>query len=63
MKDLQNKDDNTKINSFSEYMTNLYKVAAEVSEIVSTDVSEKGFKIEYIKRGNVLQPKERYSEK
>ncbi|GAB6494062.1 hypothetical protein OA45_02537 [Bacillus sp. UMTAT18] len=59
MKDLQNKDDNTKINSFSEYMTNLYKVAAEVSEIVSTDVSEKGFKIEYIKRGNVLQPKKK----
>jgi len=57
LKNLQNKDDTKKIDQFSNYITKLYKSAYEVSEIVGTDIDEKGFKIQYIKRGNVLQPK------
>lgn len=57
LKKLQNKDDTKKINLFSNYITKLYKSAAEVSDVVGTDIAETGFKIQYIKRGNVLQPK------
>lgn len=57
LKNLQNKNDTKKINQFSKYITKLYKSAYEVSEVVSTDIAENGFKIQYIKRGNVLQPK------
>lgn len=55
LKKLQNEDNYTKIKDFSKYITELYISAQNVSEIVDTDISEDGFKIQYIKRGNVLQ--------
>lgn len=53
---LQNADDKTKISNLSQYITDLYESARSVSSVVENDSSKKGFKIQYIKRGNVLQP-------
>lgn len=53
---LQNSDDIDKVTNISNDITNLYKSARSVSELVEHDVSMDGFKIQYIKKGNILQP-------
>ena len=45
-----------KINELSIFITNIYKSAGIVSEIVKTDNTLKDFFIRYIKKGNTLQP-------
>lgn len=56
IKILQNADDVKKIEAISNNITNLYKSAYEVSELVKHDIDIDGFKIQYLKRGNILQP-------
>lgn len=56
IKILQNADDVEKIEMISESITNLYRSAYEVSELVKHDIDIEGFKIQYIKKGNILQP-------
>lgn len=53
---LQNSDDVEKINNISNNITELYTSAYEVSELVKHDVDIEGFKIQYLKKGNILQP-------
>lgn len=53
---LQNTDDIEKVEAISNSITNLYKSAGEVSELVKHDVNLDGFKIQYIKKGNIIQP-------
>ena len=56
IKILQNTDDIDKVEAISNSITNLYKSAGKVSELVKHDVNLDGFKIQYIKKGNILQP-------
>lgn len=56
LKALQNSDDIKKINELSEFITNLYSSAKEISSVVSDDIEHNGFKIQYLKKGNILQP-------
>lgn len=57
IKELQNADDDTKILNFSKYITDLYScVPIEISSFVKEDILRDGFKIQYQKRGNILQP-------
>ncbi|WP_461612092.1 hypothetical protein [Clostridium sp. Marseille-QA1073] len=56
IKILQNADDVEKIEMISNNITYLYKSAYEVSELVKHDVDIEGFKIQYLKKGNILQP-------
>lgn len=56
LKELQNSDDINKINNLSQFITDLYKSASGISSVVDDDISQNGFKIQYIKRGNILQP-------
>jgi hypothetical protein len=56
IKILQNEDDIKKIESISKNITNLYKSADKVSELVKHDVDIDGFKMQYFKKGNILQP-------
>lgn len=56
IKILQNTDDIEKIEAISNSITSLYKAASKVSELVKYDVDLDGFKIQYIKKGNILQP-------
>ena len=56
IKILQNSDDVEKVNNISNTITELYKSAYEVSELVKHDVDIEGFKIQYLKKGNILQP-------
>lgn len=56
LKVLQNSDDTRKIKELSEYITSLYLSAKEISSVVDDDIKEEGFKIQYLKRGNILQP-------
>ncbi len=56
IKQLQNQDDYKKINNLSDFITDLYKSAGSISSIVSDDISKDGFKIQYLKKGNILQP-------
>jgi len=53
---LQNSDDSVKIKELSQYITNLYLAAKEISSVVDDDINQEGFKIQYLKRGNILQP-------
>ena len=53
---LQNADDRTKIDSLSDYITSLYESARSVSSVVEYDSAKNGFRIQYIKKGNMLQP-------
>lgn len=53
---LQNSDDITKIRKLSEFITMLYKSAGGISSVVDDDISQDGFNIRYLKRGNILQP-------
>ncbi|MFQ8626056.1 MAG: hypothetical protein ACLSA2_06110 [Candidatus Gastranaerophilaceae bacterium] len=54
--ELKNKDDLTKINNLSNYITNLYSLAKDVSDFVKIDTDKSKFKIRYLKKGNILQP-------
>lgn len=56
LKLLQALDDRKKIGMISEYITNLYYSAKDISSVVEDDMNQEGFKIQYIKRGNILQP-------
>lgn len=56
LKLLQALDDSKKINIISEFITNLYYSAKNISSVVEDDMNQEGFKIQYIKRGNILQP-------
>lgn len=53
---LKNKDDLTKINNLSIYITSLYSLAKDVSDFVKIDTDKSKFKIKYLKKGNILQP-------
>lgn len=57
IQELQNDDDKTKINNLSKYITNLYYTPKSISSFIKEDAERDGFKIQYIKRGNILQPK------
>ena len=41
---------------FQNNISNLYKSAGKVSELVKHDIDIEGFKIQYFKKGNILQP-------
>ncbi len=56
LKALQASDDSKKIREISEYITNLYYSAKEISSVVEDDMNQEGFRIQYFKRGNILQP-------
>ena len=56
IKVLQNSDDIDKIRELSEFITMLYKSASGISSVVDDDLSQNGFNIRYLKRGNILQP-------
>jgi hypothetical protein len=56
LKTLQNSNDSAKIKKLSQTITNIYKSAQEISSVVDFDFKQEGFKIKYIKRGNILQP-------
>lgn len=56
IKILQNSDDSKKILDLSNYITELYKSAKGISSVVDDDILHDGFKINYIKKGNILQP-------
>lgn len=56
LKALQNSDDIQKIKDLSEYITMLYQSAKEISSVVDEDIKHDGFKIQYLKKGNILQP-------
>ncbi len=56
IKKLKNSDDATKIKELSSFITRLYYSARNMSSIVSHDVKQQDFKIEYSKKGNILQP-------
>lgn len=56
LKVLQNSDDTKKINELSQYITDLYLSAKDISSVVEDDIKQDGFKIQYLKRGNILQP-------
>ena len=56
LKVLQATDDTKKIKTISEFITNLYYSAKDISSVVEDDMNQEGFKIQYIKRGNILQP-------
>lgn len=53
---LQNSDDTSKINALSKAITDLYVSTKEVSDVVKEDTNKTGFRIQYYKRGNILQP-------
>lgn len=56
IQELQNDDDISKIQALSKYITGLYYTAKDISSFVKEDSSRDGFRIQYIKRGNILQP-------
>lgn len=56
IKVLQNSDDIIKIRNLSQFITSLYKSAKGISSVVDDDILQEGFKIHYLKRGNILQP-------
>lgn len=56
LKVLQATDDTKKLTMISEFITSLYYSARDISSVVEDDMNQEGFKIQYIKRGNLLQP-------
>lgn len=56
LKYLQNADDIAKIEYIGKLMTEIYSSAGECSDVVSKDISKRGFGIKYFKNGNVIQP-------
>lgn len=63
LQELQNSDDSKKIDKFSKLVTSLYESGKPESEIIRTDYGRDGFKITYLKRGNILQPVEKNADK
>lgn len=57
IQELQNDDDKIKISNLSKYITSLYYTPKDISSFIKEDAQRDGFKIQYIKRGNILQPK------
>jgi len=55
IKSLQNSDDTNEIELFSNYVTFLYSKGKESSDFIENDFSKPGFKINYFKKGNILQ--------
>lgn len=53
---LQNADDISAINDFSNYITKMYLSLANQSTFATTDSQSYGFSIKYLKKGNALQP-------
>lgn len=53
---LQNSDDAKKITELSDLVTELYCSAKDTSSVVTDDIKQNGFKIKYLKKGNILQP-------
>jgi|GEM_PF-560438 len=56
VKALQNSDDRVKIRNLSQYITSLYKSGEGTASLVDDDILLEGFKIQYLKKGNILQP-------
>ncbi|WP_199768880.1 hypothetical protein [Paenibacillus polymyxa] len=56
LKILQNSDNSQKIKELSQYITKLYESAKNISSVVNDDLERDGFKIQYLKKGNILQP-------
>lgn len=56
IRSLQNSDDISAINDFSQYITDMYISLKEISTFVTQDCEQNGFKIKYLKKGNALQP-------
>lgn len=46
--------DNRKNGMISEYITNLYYSAKDISSVVEDDMNQEGFKIQHINQGNIL---------
>ena len=63
MRILQLSDDIVKIRELSSFITELYKSAKDISSVVDDDILQEGFKIQYLKRGNILQPMIQVTEK
>lgn len=58
LQELQNSDNSKKIEKYSKLVTSLYENGKNDSEIIKTDFCRDGFRIAYLKRGNILQPVE-----
>lgn len=56
IRSLQNSDDISTINDFSQYITDMYISLKEISTFVKQDCEQNGFKIKYLKKSNALQP-------
>lgn len=56
LKYLQNADDIVKVEYIGKLMTEIYSFAGSCSDVVSKDISKKGFGIKYYKNGNIIQP-------
>ncbi|MGG3889608.1 AAA family ATPase [Metabacillus fastidiosus] len=56
LKVLHNSDDLKKLKGLTNHITYLYTSAVEISDVVEEDTKQKGFKIQYYKKGNILQP-------
>lgn len=59
VKRLKNDDSVSEIKKFSDEVTFLYHSAKDASSFVNDDFDKNGFRIQYLKKGNVLQPMER----
>lgn len=53
---LQNGNDKDKLNNLSDTITKLYKTSVGVSELSEYDFKKDGFRINYLKNGNTIQP-------
>ncbi|APQ76302.1 hypothetical protein [Clostridium botulinum] len=56
LKVLQDSDNSEKIKELSIDITKLYTSSKGISSLVDDDINKEGFRIQYIKKGNVLQP-------
>ena len=56
LKALRNSDDLQEIDELSNFITELYCSAKDISSVVSDDIQQNGFEIKYLKKGNILQP-------
>lgn len=56
LRELQNQDDNSKIRQLSDYINELYFACTSISAFVNDDCSKNKFRIEYIKKGNIISP-------
>lgn len=63
LQELQNSDNSKKIKEYSKLVTSLYESGKNDSKIIETDFGREGFRIAYLKRGNILQPVEESTDK